>query len=525
METLIPLKLPVGFYRNGTKYQGSGRWIDGNLIRFHEGMIRPVGGWSQALDTAGGQVQVSGKPRCAVSWKKNDATAWLGVGTLPGKLYAFSAGVLSDITPVGLTAGVVDGTIATGTGLYGGGLYGGGLYGGASLSGTFSDADTWSLDNFGEILLACLTADGKIYESTPTAVGVQVTNSPTARAVVVTPERFVFALGASGDPRNVAWCAQSNRTLWAPAASNNAGSFPLQTVGRIITGRRADRETLIWTDSDLWSAVFVGGNLVHAFTRRGENCGLIGPNAVTMAEGTAFWMGDNQFFSYTGAVRSLPCEVSDYVFGNFNRTQRAKIQAVPNTVFGEVTWYYPSATQSGLENDRYVTINYRSGAWMTGTVGRAAGVGASVFTNPQLWAQDGKLYTHETGFYHDGFPAFIETGPLELGNGDQVVRLQQLVPDEASLGQVLVTVISAFQPMATETAAPPCVLAPLTECRQTGRQFRFRFAEPITGSALTADSTLISADATSSSVDGGPGPGTDFRIGNFRAGVIAGGKR
>lgn len=528
METLLPLKLPPGLYKNGTVYEASQRWYAANLIRWHDGTIRPIGGWVLALDSTGQQIQATGKPRGSIGWRKNDTSGWLGLGTTgtPSKLYAFSLGTLTDITPAGMTNGLADGYQQSGGLGYGLGGYGITPYGGAGNSGTISvDADTWSLDNFGEILLACLTADGKIYESTPTAQATQVTNSPTGcRAVCVTPERFVFALGASSDPRNVAWCAQSNRTLWAPAASNSAGSFPLQTVGRLMTGKRTDRETLLWTDADLWSAVYVGGNLVYSFVRRGNNCGLIGPHAVAIAEGAAYWMSEGQFFVYDGAVRSLPCEVTDYVFGDLNRVQKAKIVAWANTPFHEIWWHYPSASQAGSENDRVVVWNYQTGHWMTHQIARASASG-DVFANPQLWDTTGRLYAHEIGQDRGGIGASLESGPLELGNGDRVYRLQQLIPDERTLGQVQVIVMSAFYPMATETVAAPCILAPVTDCRATGRQFRFKFSEPIAGSSLRADTTLISADATSPTVDGGPGIGTDFRIGNFRAAVIAGGRR
>jgi len=524
LETLHPLKLPPGIYRNGTVYEAKNRWYSSNLIRFHEGTIRPIGGWLQALTSAGGEIQATGKPRCTLAWRKNDSMAWLGLGTTgtPSKLYAFTSGVLTDITPAGLTNGAADGQEVSGGLGYGLGPYGLTPYGGGG-SGTFiADADTWSLDNFGEILLACLTADGKIYESTPTAVATQVTNSPTGcRAVVVTPERFVMALGASSDPRNVAWCSQSNRTLWAPAASNSAGSFPLQTVGRLMSGRRTDRETLLWTDSDLWSAVYVGGNLVYSFQRRGDSCGLIGPNAVCIAEGMAFWMADGQFFSYTGTVRPIPCEVSDYVFGDLNKTQKAKIAAVPNVQFGEVTWYYPSATQSGSENDRYVTLNYRLGIWMLGTLNRAAGVGASVFANPQLWDTTGKLYSHEIGMDHGGEVPFLESGPLELGSGDRVLRIQSLIPDEKTLGQVQAFFYSAYQPMETETLSAAYPLAPRTDVRESGRQFRVRFESVLTPTGF-ADGSVVDDGSVFAGVQSAD---EDFRIGAFRLGYVSGGYR
>lgn len=528
METFVPLNLPPGLAKNGTVYQNRNRWINGNLIRFYEGTIRPVGGWSLARTTADAEVQVAGKPRCSYAWRKNDGTTWLSVGTVgtaTTKLYAFSGGVLTDITPGGLVDGSADGFVSSGVGMYGAGVYGAGIYGGGSLAGTIIDADTWSLDNFGEALVACLTSDGKVYSSIPTAAATQVTNSPTGvRAVFVTGERFLTALGTTADPRAVTWASQETLTTWAPAAANSAGDFTLQTGGRPMAGRRTDRENLIWTDADLWSMSYIGGTFIYAFNRKGDNCGLIGPNAAAIGpDGTAFWMGSGQFFSYTGAVRPLECDVADYVFGDLNMSQRAKITAMPVAQFGEVWWFYPSS--GSLENDRYVNVNYRTGAWTVGNLARAAAVGAGVFANPLAWTSGGKLYTHETGTARDGVPAYLESGPLELGDGDRILRLQSLMPDERTLGQVSASFYTSFSPTQAETLAGPYLLSSLTDVRVSGRQFRLRLAEPITGSGLTADSTLISADTTSVSADGGPASGTDFRVGRFRVGAIPGGRR
>jgi len=292
-------------------------------------------------------------------------------------------------------------------------------------------------------------------------------------------------------------------------------------VGRLMSGRRTDRETLLWTDSDLWSAVYVGGNLVYSFQRRGDSCGLIGPNAVCIAEGMAFWMADGQFFSYTGTVRPIPCEVSDYVFGDLNKVQKAKICAVPNVQFGEVTWYYPSVTQSGSENDRYVTLNYRYGFWTTGLLNRACGVGASVFANPQLWDTSGKLYSHEIGMDHEGVAPFLESGPLELGSGDRVLRIQSLIPDEKTLGPVQAFFYSSFQPMSTETLSAAYTLAPRTDVRESGRQFRLRLQSVVmpTGFYNGVYAFDGSIPFGSQSAD------EDFRVGTFRLGYVAGGFR
>lgn len=43
---MLPLKIPLGVARNGTEYQNAGRWYDAQLVRWFEGTLRPVGGWT-----------------------------------------------------------------------------------------------------------------------------------------------------------------------------------------------------------------------------------------------------------------------------------------------------------------------------------------------------------------------------------------------------------------------------------------------------------------------------------------------
>lgn len=523
-ETWLPLALPPGVVRLGTAYSSKGRWYNSNLVRFQGPVVRPVGGWRIAQTAAGADIQVTGFPRDAWSWRKADSTAWLAVGTTgtPSKLYAYSNAVLTDITPAGLTNGAADGTLSTGAGAWGGGGWGQVPWGGTGAAGVVLDAATWSLDNFGEILVACLTSDGKLYSSTPTTQAAQITNSPTGcRAVCVTPERFVLALGASSDPRNVAWCSQGAITTWAAAVGNSAGSFPLQTGGRLLAGHRMDRETLLWTDADLWSATYVSAPYFYTFARRGDNCGLIGPNAVAIAGGVAYWMGAGQFFTYAGSVRTLECDVLDYVFGDLSLNQKAKITAVTVAQFGEVWWFIPSASQGGTENDRAVTYNYRTGAWTLHALARAAGVDAGVFTAPLLVATDGRLYSHETGQDRGGAAAFIESGPLELGDGERTALLSQMLPDEKLSGQLTATFYTTLEPETAEATSGPYMLTPRTNLRVSGRQVRIRLSEP-TNTGIYADGTHL-ADGTSTAA--GFASGTDFRIGTFRLGVIPQGRR
>ena len=73
---LVPLKLPAGFYRNGTDYEGSNRWRDGSLVRWLDGSMRPVGGW-EARKNGFTKNPVRGMH----AWQDNNGTAWLAGGS------------------------------------------------------------------------------------------------------------------------------------------------------------------------------------------------------------------------------------------------------------------------------------------------------------------------------------------------------------------------------------------------------------------------------------------------------------
>ena len=48
----VPLKIPPGVFRNGTQYQAKGRWYAANLVRWTEGAMQAIGGWTQVQNSA-----------------------------------------------------------------------------------------------------------------------------------------------------------------------------------------------------------------------------------------------------------------------------------------------------------------------------------------------------------------------------------------------------------------------------------------------------------------------------------------
>lgn len=480
----LPLALPPGVYKNGTDYQAKNRWNDVNLVRWTEGTMRPMGGWRKRR---GGsprvEYQLTGAPRGAHAWRTATNVRLLAIGTHQ-KLYIMQAGggALIDITPQtggvdDLATGRINSTASIG---FGNGPAGYDAYGVARQdTGNVDDATTWSMDNFGSFLLAVNTDDGRLLEWTGNTANnaVEVTASAGTlpednRGVIVTQERIVFCLGADDNPRLIRWSDQEDYTNWQVTATTTAGDFELQTPGRIQLAKRIRGQVLILTTQDAHVASYVGPPFIYGFDKAGSNCGAISTQCCTAADNFAMWMSDDGFYMYDGYVKPAPCEVADYVFSDFNMSQKAKVFAVHNSDFFEMWWFYPSA--SSTENDRYVAYNYRENHWTVGMLSRTTGVDKDVFEYPIFVDASGYIYDHEVGFNYDSATPYAESGPMELGNGDKTMMVRELIPDEKTQGDVQVRFATKFYPNATEYTYGPYSMANPTSVRFSGRQAGIR---------------------------------------------------
>jgi hypothetical protein len=463
---LTPISIPPGVYRNGTDMQAAGRWNDASLVRWSEGIMAPVGGWNTRFDLASNPI------RGSVAWQDNSSNIRVAAGSYDA-LYGITAGgIASDITPAGLTEGVRDAIQNLG---YGGGFYGVRYYGTPrDASGLPVFATSWSLDTWGEYLVACSDADGVLYEwqLDPATPAQAITNAPTdCLALMVTDERFLFALGAGGDPRKVQWSDREDNTTWTPLATNEAGDIPLQTSGQIMCGIRVRGQALILTNQDAHTATYSGPPFVYGFERVGSDCGTISRKAAASVSGGAMWMGRNGFFSFSsGAVQRMPCDVSDHVFNNINKSQISKVHAITLGTRNEVWWFYPV----GDDCDNYVAYNYIENHWSIGQLDRSSGISSGVFETPIMFSKTGVAYNHETGFTHGGLTPYVESGPISIGAGDQMMCATDLIPDEKTQGEVTATFKTRFYPNGPERSYGPYTMSTPTSVRFTGRQVRMR---------------------------------------------------
>jgi len=265
----------------------------------------------------------------------------------------------------------------------------------------------WSLDNFGDKAIclihdgACFSWDSSLSNATDTRATI-ITGAPTAsrHMVVSTPDRHLVFFGtettigtpSTQDDMFIRFSDQEDINTYAPTATNTAGTQRLADGSQIRGAIRGRDAIYVWTDTALFTQRFVGQPFTFAFSQVGTNCGLAGQNACVEVDGAAYWMSENGFFRYAGKLESLPCLVEDFVYGDINiDSGNQMISAGLNNLFGEVTWFYPTASSSVV--NRQVTYNYFDSSpqrpvWTIGTLARTMWRDSAVFGTPHATEYD-----------------------------------------------------------------------------------------------------------------------------------------
>ena len=334
---------------------------------------------------------------------------------------------------------------------WGAGTWSRGAWNSAAVIDTLTDTlRLWSHDNFGEDLIINVYNGGVYYwdasvgltsRAVPLSSLAGASNTPTvaAKVIVSDVDRHVIAFGANPlgssvqDPLLIRFSDQENAADWTPSTTNTAGDLLIGSGSRIVTALETRQQILVFTDASLHVMQYLGPPFTFGINMISENVTIASPNSAIAIEDNVFWMGNNEFYTYGGAVQKLPCTVRDYVFSDFNQNQSEKVFAASNTSFSEVWWYYPSANSDNV--DRYVVYNYQQNIWYYGTLARGAWIDRGVEQNPIAAGLDGYLYTHENGF-DDGsqnpaaaISAYIESSQFDIGDGNNFSFVSRIIPD------------------------------------------------------------------------------------------------
>lgn len=336
---------------------------------------------------------------------------------------------------------------------WGAGTWSRGGWGTAATVDILSDTlRIWSHDNFGEDLIINVS-DGGIYYwdadagSALTTRAVPLTdlagasNPPTVatKVLVSNNDRHVIAFGcnplgsSTQDPLLIRFSDQENAADWTPRTTNTAGDLIVGSGSKIVTAVETRQQILVFTEKSLHVMQYLGAPFTFGINTISENVTISAPNAPVAVEDQVFWMGENEFYVYSGAVQKLPCTVKDYVFSDFNTRQQEKVFAATNTAFSEIWWFYPSADSDNI--DRYVVYNYQQQVWYYGSMARTAWIDRGLNQTPIAASTDNYLYNHEDGF-DDGstnpasaMTAYIESSQIDIGDGNNFSFVSRVIPD------------------------------------------------------------------------------------------------
>lgn len=326
-----------------------------------------------------------------------------------------------------------------GTGGYGAGGYGTGVVP-QPTPGTPIVATNWTLDNWGEVLIAT-PANGSIYTWSPDSgfpVAVRIVDAPLINggAFVAQPAQIVVAWASSQggvqDPLSIMWSDAGNYAEWAVTSQTQAGGYRLPTGSKIVGGCAGPNFNIIWTDVDCWSMDYIEPPLVFGFNSVGTNCGLLCRHGFAILNSIVYWISNNQFCRMRGeSVETIPCSVWDVIFQDLDMANVDKIHAGSNSLFGEVVWYYPSASGGMGDCDKYVKYNPVLNTWDYGTLARTAWIDQSPVGPPVGAAPTGFLFQHEVSPDADGQPlvSWFKTGYFEIADGDQLQFIDWMFPD------------------------------------------------------------------------------------------------
>ena len=345
-------------------------------------------------------------------------------------------------------------TTVSGTG-WGAGLWSRSTWGsGASLVALGDTLRIWSHDNFGEDLIINVRNGGIYYWDKSTSsvpferavemsqlAGADPTTPTIAKQVMISDrDRHVIVFGADSqteigvqDPLLIRFSDQENPLVWAAQATNTAGDLRIGTGSEIITALETRQQILVFTDQSLHAMQYLGPPFTFGIQLISENITIAGPLSAIAVDDMVFWMGDQEFYMYSGQVQKLPCSVRSYVFNDFNQSQAEKITCGINSAFSEVWWFYPSASSDTV--DKYVVYNYQEKVWYYGTLERTAWLDRGIGQYPIASSLDGYLYYHEFGS-DDGsvnppsaINSYIESSQMSMGTGDNFMLLSRLIPD------------------------------------------------------------------------------------------------
>jgi hypothetical protein len=330
------------------------------------------------------------------------------------------------------------------------GVWGRDTWGSGTIAPVVILQKDWFFDNFDNDLVANIRNGPPYYwalddtfatRAIPMSAVAGATDVPTKvmQLLVSQGAKHLLAFGATAfgtatfDPLLIRWSNLDDPVDWTPGPTSSAGFRRVPRGDAIIRGIPTRQETLVFTNSGLFSLQYVGNiDEVFGLQELSDNISIASPRAVITVNNNAFWMGIDKFYVYSGRVDTLPCTLRNHVFKNINFEQLNQVVCGTNEQWNEVWWHYPTA--NSLTNNAYVIYNYFDKIWYYGTMNRTAWNDSPLRKFPQaVGGADGAqyIYNHEQGVDDNILPmeSYIQSSDFDIVDGEQFLLIKRVIPD------------------------------------------------------------------------------------------------
>lgn len=440
MRERTPIQLPPGVVRRGSEAEMSGRWRDTQLVRWVEGVMRPVLGWEKIIYN--GVTAPVGMIRAQHSWTDNAGILRTGILT-ETHLYILETNLLTDISPVEPIVGPAANLELGGYGDWEYGDYpdpaqGPNPYGTARPSRPERKivGPIWTLDNWGEDLLAMCSTDGRLLRwrpsDAPGSKSLVVPNAPISnRTFVVTPERHVMLFQLGGEPNVFGWCDQEDVENWSfTDPTSMAGRYDIQPAGAILSAKATRFGVIMFLASGMYHSRYLGLPYIYSLDYIGKFSAPLTNASVIQTSDLVLWPSLDAFWSFNGSVVApVDCDVLDWLQEGIN--QRYATVRPWGMFLGSQTecwWFFPFGEDQ--ECGRYVIFNFQENWWAIGKLVRSAGVTGTALQYP-LMTDGVSTYRHEYGLFYYDAPElpYAQSGAINIASGAHQVTMSKCIVD------------------------------------------------------------------------------------------------
>lgn len=444
------LDLPPGINSDDTTFAGSGRWAEGNNVRFYEGRPQTIERFDEERSGFGGAVRsiyIYRTPSGSIARFYGTSTKlWVSTGPSP-----------QEITPVPAPSGV----------------------------------ESWSFQSWGSTMLISPTG-GSLYAKTfpfgASAAAIIATAPAVITKLLVDPvRRQAIAFGCNEElsgtfnGRCIRGCNFEDYTNWTSTTSNNAFEDILGGTGSIVGAEFVGDYVGVWTDDALYLGEFVGDyGQTYRWSLVATGCGLANPAAITTVDGVAYWVGKDlrlRRWAPGGLPEVIPCPISRDIRANAYGLASGKAKVGLNRRYNEIWTFYQdmrdgSGGSAPTENSRYFAYSISESAaaqrhvWFQGQLARTA-IHDCIHLNAMVTGDSsGTTWTHTDDFTTNtsSVSSYIQSADQYVDRGRLRVMVQRVKPDfESQGGNVSLTLYMRSYPQGSAVTKGPYTLAPGAE--------------------------------------------------------------